>query len=257
MFRKSGFRTRLVGLWERLAIRLLRRASLVLVDNTEVQDQLTARGVPGSRIRLTWNGVTPPDSNGGARPRVNEVVFCGRLSETKGWRDLVTVAQRLRDDCPGTILRVLGEGDKRQALEQLVDGRGLSETVSIEGFVPDEVKWLAFAGAKAFVSPSREEGWGIAVSEALAAGTEVVCYDLAVYSEIHSAGRLHLVPVGDVEAFATTVVEVLRGSRPPRNVGEEVTGKAGGGLARTWQAIAASELEAARSLTGLGELRGS
>ncbi|HEV3231589.1 MAG TPA: glycosyltransferase family 4 protein, partial [Candidatus Dormibacteraeota bacterium] len=62
MFRGAGRRGRLVGLWEALALRLMRRASLVFVDNQEVGEELATRGLARSAIHLTWNGVTPPQT---------------------------------------------------------------------------------------------------------------------------------------------------------------------------------------------------
>jgi glycosyltransferase involved in cell wall biosynthesis len=210
VLRDKGDGGRLVAAWEPLAIRHLRQAALVLVDNHEVQRELVARGVPAERIQPTWHGTGWPPVGRTERRRPNEVVYCGRITDVKGWHDLVVIGDRLQKSCPGTVLRVLGEGERRRDLERAISERGLGDVVRTEGFVDDDTKWRALQRTAAFISPSREEGWGIAVSEALSAGADVVAYDLPAY-RVHGDGRIHLVPRGDVDALAEQLVKVLQG----------------------------------------------
>ncbi|MBC7375641.1 MAG: glycosyltransferase, partial [Frankiales bacterium] len=76
------------------------------------------------------------------------------------------------------------------------------------GFLDDEDLRPVVAGASALVLPSRDEGFGLPVLEALAAGTPVVCSDLPVLREV---GGVHAAyaPVGDAEAFAAALAGVL------------------------------------------------
>jgi glycosyltransferase involved in cell wall biosynthesis len=241
VLRKKAQGGRLVATWEPLAIRLLRLATLVVViDNHEIRRELMARGIPADRIQPTWNGTGSPPTGPAAQRRKDEVVYCGRITDSKGWQDLLIIGERLRHACPGTVLRVLGDGERRRHLERAVVERGLGDVVRIEGFVDDETKWRALQRAAAFVSPSREEGWGIAVSEALAAGAEVVAYDLPAYEVFKGNGRLDLAPVGEVESLAQRLVEAVRHrSRPAIKAPPAL---------KSWDAIARHELQLAEGL---------
>jgi glycosyltransferase involved in cell wall biosynthesis len=73
--------------------------------------------------------------------------------------------------------------------------------------VPEEEKWAILRSADLFFAPSREEGWGIAVGEALTAGIPVVAYDLPAYA--HFGEAVIRVSRGDVDSLATTVLELL------------------------------------------------
>jgi glycosyltransferase involved in cell wall biosynthesis len=243
MHRTRGVRARLVGLWERLAIWLLRRAKVVLADNEEVRNELVARGLPRNLVHPTWNAPRPgPADSEGVSRQSNEVVFCGRITDPKGWPDLITLGEHLRETCSGVELRILGDGDRRRQLERAIHERGLERVVRVEGFVDETTKWRALRRAAVFVTPSREEGWGIAVSEALEAGAEVVCYDLPVYREVYG-DSLHYVPLGDVQALVNRVVEVLRSSRrTPEQTAPAVRWPRTGAL-RTWNEIAAHEYQ--------------
>ena len=61
---------------------------------------------------------------------------------------------------------------------------------------------------KLYTVAFRTESWDIAVCEALASGLPVVACDLPVHRELF-AGGMKLVPVGDVDDYATRVVALL------------------------------------------------
>jgi glycosyltransferase involved in cell wall biosynthesis len=65
-------------------------------------------------------------------------------------------------------------------------------------------------GASALLSPSHDEGFGLPVAEALAAGTPVIAADTPVYRELWS-GRAKLIDPGDADAWAEAVL-----APPPR-----------------------------------------
>lgn len=65
--------------------------------------------------------------------------------------------------------------------------------------------------ARILFAPSHEEGWGIFICEAMAAGLPVVAYDLPVFQHIY-AGAYAAVPKFEVKAFAAEVVGLLNDS---------------------------------------------
>lgn len=244
MFRKKGPRAALTSRWENISINLLRQA-IVLADNDDVVRELISRGLSRSSVLRTWNAPTVKPDNVRETRRRDEVVFCHRIADSKGWQDLVVIGERLREKRPGTCLRVLGDGPRRSNLERALRDARLSDVVRVEGFVDEETKWSALQRCAVFISTSREEGWGIAVGEALAAGAPVVGYDLPVYREVHGERGMHLVPSGDVEKFADTVVQLLNSNRAtdsvaqPSEVDESPT---------TWDQIAHYEHRIVRGL---------
>lgn len=65
----------------------------------------------------------------------------------------------------------------RQELEKITDAAGLSDRVHWPGMLTGDAKWGAFATCEAFVLPSHQENFGIAVAEALACGRPVLISD--------------------------------------------------------------------------------
>ena len=134
------------------------------------------------------------------------VVFCGRLVETKGLDEVLALAAALRERGSEVRIALLGDGPLRSALEGRVRAEGLDH-VEVLGFVSEHEKWRRLRGASLFVAPSREEGWGIAVGEALIAGVPAIVYDLPAYE--HFGSLPCRVPLGDSEAFVAAALELL------------------------------------------------
>jgi glycosyltransferase involved in cell wall biosynthesis len=101
------------------------------------------------------------------------IVGVGRLTRQKGFDRLIGMLARLgRDDVE---LVLLGEGGDRKRLSELVTEHGLEGRVHMPGFVADPIEWTAHADL--FVLPSRWEGFGHVLVEAMAAGVPVIAYD--------------------------------------------------------------------------------
>lgn len=78
------------------------------------------------------------------------------------------------------------------------------------------------AGAAALVLPSRDEGFGLPVLEALACDVPVVCTDIPALREI-AGGYAHLVPYGDVDALTDAIRTALS---EPRAASESIERRA-------------------------------
>jgi glycosyltransferase involved in cell wall biosynthesis len=80
------------------------------------------------------------------------------------------------------------------------------------GYLSDVDLRSVVAGASALVLPSRDEGFGLPVPEAMACDVPVVCSDVPALREV-AGGHASLVPYGDVEAMGTALTAAL--AAPP------------------------------------------
>jgi glycosyltransferase involved in cell wall biosynthesis len=135
------------------------------------------------------------------------IVGCGRLHWQKGF-DLLIKAFANLDDVK-TRLVILGEGPERDALEALARSRGVADRVLMPGFESHPEKWLAQAAL--FVLPSRWEGFGHVLVEALAAGVPVVSARAPHGpADILDDGETGLmVPTGNAEALGAAIDRLL------------------------------------------------
>ncbi len=107
--------------------------------------------------------------------RVVRFISAGQLIRRKGIDLLVRACGTL--PVTGWRLDVYGDGPQRQILEQSVRRRQLSERIEFHGAISNEKVRLSLAEADCAVLPSRFDGWGMLVNEALAVGTPVICTD--------------------------------------------------------------------------------
>jgi glycosyltransferase involved in cell wall biosynthesis len=103
-----------------------------------------------------------------------------------------------------------------------------------------------YRGARLFVFPSRYEGFGLPVLEALAAGVPVVASDLPVVRELAAGAALYAPPM-DVEAWVRQVERLLDDPALARRLAEAGGERAG---RYTWEAAAEGYVEIFREATG-------
>jgi glycosyltransferase involved in cell wall biosynthesis len=108
--------------------------------------------------------------------------FVGRLAEEKGV-DLLLRAMR---DLPGAAAVLVGDGPDRAALERLAGELGLRDRVVFIGWSDDVRRLLPTFDV--LVQPSRREGFGISIVEAMLAEVPVVATDAGGMAEVVADG---------------------------------------------------------------------
>lgn len=132
----------------------------------------------------------------------------GRLSEQKDFLTLIKAFALLRSKRLARLI-ILGEGETRSELETAIATLGISEDVTLPGFVANPYAYMSRASA--FVLSSRWEGLPTVLIEAMACGCPVIATDCpSGAKEILDAGVYgKLVPVGDVAALSLAMQQVL------------------------------------------------
>ncbi len=162
---------------------------------------LQTAGVATERLHVVPDGVRALPRQPAAELGEGPVVLAvGALVDHKDHRTLAEAAEGI----PARVV-VAGEGPLRSALA--------STRLELLGH-RDDVSAL-FERAQVFVHPSKEEGMGQVVIEALLAGLPVVATRAGGVPEVVGDAGL-LVPVGDAKALAAAVREALDGRHPPR-----------------------------------------
>lgn len=112
--------------------------------------------------------------------------YSGRLSSEKGVADLITALKMLTESGMSIKLVLLGEGEQREELEELVARLLLTEKVCFAGFQTDIESWLT--AMDIFVLPSFSEGTPLALLEAMAAGVPCVASAVGGIPQVIDSG---------------------------------------------------------------------
>lgn len=161
--------------------------------------------LPAGSVRTIYNGV----EDRGARPPRGErsipvVGAVGRLDHVKGHDVLLEAIALL----PGVELLLVGDGPERAALEDRARRLGLSDRLTITGWVTDPSAQLSAMDVVAL--PSRLESFPLAVCEAMLAERAVVASDVGSVSEAVVDGETGtLVPSEDPQALARAIRTLL------------------------------------------------
>lgn len=130
----------------------------------------------------------------------------GRLVDSKGFDQLIDSFALALQRQPDMRLVILGEGNQRPVLESRIKALGLEALVTLHGHCSELSRlYRAFDWV---LIPSRSEGLGLVLQEALLADVPVLCSDLSVFHEqLGDAGRY--VAVGDVAAWGQAIAECV------------------------------------------------
>ena len=188
-----------MGLLDRTVFRALvpravRRAGHVLTVSERTKRDILARyGVPESKVTVTPNGVDPAFTPGIAHD--GYVLFVGAIQERKAPLSALAASKAV-----GLPLVVAGpEKDTGLAAQLRTAGADL------RGYLPKEALADLYRGAALLVLPSRFEGFGMPVVEAMACGTPVVAADEPALREVGGDAAVYAVG-GD---FGAAAVEAL------------------------------------------------
>ena len=188
--------------------RSARRADRVLaVSERTKRDLVEHYGVAEEKIVVTPNGVDPIFQPNGTRPEAPPyALFVGGIQPRKDPLTAIEALALVDGD-----LRLVLVGDEKRGgddVRQAVARLGLEKRVELAGYVEHEGLASLYRGAVCLVFPSRYEGFGIPVLEAMASGTPVVATTAGAVPEVAGDAAI-LVEPGNPAALADGIRRAL------------------------------------------------
>lgn len=204
--------------FSRLAARRAQR--LIAVSECTRQDLIRLLGVRPEVVEVIYNGVDDvfkPETDRGRLERFRAekglperfLLFLGTLEPRKNVPALLSAyAEARRRGVREPLVIAGGRGWGNERIRTLVAELGLTPWVRLAGFVAPDEQALWYNAATLFVFPSRYEGFGLPVAEAMACGTPVIASNRSSLPEIVGDAGL-LVDPDDREALAGALVTAL------------------------------------------------
>ncbi len=201
---------------------LARGTEAMIAVSRSVSSSVAERiGVPQERIDVVPNGVETGAFGNGNRTAARSAMgigqssfafgLVGRICEQKGQEDFVAAAIALARRRRDAVFLMLGNREDKaleDRLRQSIADAGLAARIRFTGHVDDIAG--AYAGLDCLVAPSRWEGFGLMLVEAMAAGVPIIASDTGAIPEVTGGDAALLVAPRDPPAL-TGAMERLAG----------------------------------------------
>lgn len=215
----KGYNWGLVYWLEQIPIKPLieRWTDLILINNEE-EKQVFPKKYKEGKIMVVLGAV---DLEGiknwkvklKKQAKVYDAVFQGRLHPQKGVLELIDIWRLVVDQNSNAKLIMIGDGPLMENVKIKIQKSKLENNVILTGYLFDgEEKYRIFSQSKLVVHPAFYDSGGMAAAEAMAFGLPAVGFALKSFKSYYPQGMIK-VKIGDIKAFAKTIVELLKNVR--------------------------------------------
>ncbi|EKE20155.1 MAG: glycosyl transferase group 1 protein [uncultured bacterium] len=210
-----GFNERFSKLYKWITPMILRiwKGATFVVANGQKMKELALKLEPKKEIGIIHDGVDTdeffPDEN--KRNSEQFTMICAsRVTPMKGVRFLIQAFKILSGRYENARLVVVGDGNERQSLEDLVQGLDLREKVEFAGLVSHENMLKYYQKSNVFVSTSLADGISDSTLEALACGLAVVATNTEGTAELLTDGvNCLMVRMKDPDDLAEKIEKII------------------------------------------------
>lgn len=157
-------------------------ADEIIAVSDGVEEDLKRLGVKEEKIKVVYNFISQDEIDKKKLEKVDDFKFdkftfvtVGRLDSEKNHQLIIKAMERLTDD---TQLLIIGDGELKDELVDLVNNLGLKDRVFLVGFKENPYKYLYRSDC--FVLSSKHESFGIVILEAMACNLPIISTDCPV-----------------------------------------------------------------------------
>lgn len=206
-------------IWFAIGLRKTLESAGFIHAGTACEASYVSTWAPRARFEIIPNGIFLEQSEGVSTepffrlfPFLRDkrfVLFMSRLHYQKGLTHLIEAFSLVAASCPDIPLVIVGpDRGERSKVEGLINQRRLQSRVHLLGPLYGEAKVAALRSAYCFCLPSLNEGFSMAILEALACGLPAVISDHCYFPEVAEAQAGIVVPLQN-EAIAQALEKVL------------------------------------------------
>jgi glycosyltransferase involved in cell wall biosynthesis len=146
------------------------------------------------------------------------ILTVARLSKVEGYKgydSILAALPQIREHIPNVHYILVGKGDDRPRIEQIISQLGLQDCVTLTGFVPDEELNNYYNLCDVYAMPSKREGFGIVYLEALACGKPTLGGNQDGAQDALCHGELGVIVNPDeIGEIAENLIQILQRSYP-------------------------------------------
>ena len=208
-----------------LLLKALKSADLILAVSNFTRDRLCQnQNISPDKVKIlpntfdtsAWKIAPKPQyllDRYKLQPDQKVILTVSRLvmsEQYKGYDQILEALPIIRQTIPDVHYLIVGKGDDRDRIEQIIQQKDLQNHVTLAGFIADEYLCDYYNLCDLFAMPSKREGFGIVYLEALACGKPVLGGDIDGAVDALDQGRLGvLINPEDVQGIAQEIINIL------------------------------------------------
>ena len=153
---------------------------IITISESSKKDIIKIIGIPAEKITVTYLAARKNYKDFNLK-KENFVLYIGDINPNKNLLSLFKAIALLKEEKLVLVGKALAESAE---IKKEIEILGITDRVTLTGFVGENEKIILLNKAKVYVQPSIYEGFGLPVLEAMACGTPVICGDNSSLPEV-------------------------------------------------------------------------
>lgn len=174
----------------------------------------------GGQLKLVIISKHIPKQAKNIRSDIPVILFMGVLIKRKNPVFLIDLLKKCQEKIPSLKLVIIGNGPEKRRIIKRAKDNNLEDYVTLinSAYGEDKAYWLSRMDI--FVMPSRDEGFGLAVTEAMSYSKSVITSNRAAFKEIINNGQNGFtLPLEDKEQWSKTIVQLIKSPVLSKKIG--------------------------------------
>ncbi len=166
-------------------LKALKNADKIFAVSKKLKERISEEGIPKNKIKISIAKVDKKKFRKRKIKKKNQIIFVGKVQKVKGVDLLIEAFSNIKNDFPNYKLLIVGDFDEPKyygKLKKRINKLKLNEKIEFLGNRNDVEKLLN--QSKLFVLPSRSEGYGIALAEALSCELKCIATNIGGIPEV-------------------------------------------------------------------------
>lgn len=219
-----AFRLQRLSFWM-----MKKRSSTIFALNKKLHGELLEIGLPKKKLGVLGAGIDFQTINSfkPTKKYPYDVAVLGRIAPVKGIFDTVKIWKKVHATYPDAKLAWIGGGSEnyQKKINEQLEENSLTSTFNLLGYIDKDEVYNVLRSAKVFLCPDHENGWGLAVCEAMASGLPVVSYDLDIFGGVYQKGYKS-VTLFDTDSFADEIIKLLGNEEKRKKMAKDAVDQA-------------------------------
>jgi glycosyltransferase involved in cell wall biosynthesis len=188
-------------------------ANKIIVDNKILQKTLLKKGFSQDKVELIYPGIDTAKLKKVIPEKKYDAIYMGRIHKSKSIEDLIEIFRNVKKTYKNVKLALIGTGEEKyiSIIKEKILKFNLENNIKLLGYLPDKKAYSLIKGSSVFTFPSHEEGFGMAIAEALYLGVTVVTYNLPIIKELYQ-NKVIAAECFDKKEFEKKVLQALKKS---------------------------------------------